>query len=155
MALQDVIVEIREKHGISQDEMASRLFVTRQAISRWENGKTTPTIDNLKAIAETFKVDAATLLDLPETPICQSCAMPMQNISEFGTNADNTANTEYCAHCYQDGAFTHNHTIEEMVECNLRFLDEFNAQNGTSYSEDEARTVLKMHLATLKHWQNA
>ncbi|MCL2654710.1 MAG: zinc ribbon domain-containing protein [Coriobacteriia bacterium] len=40
-----------------------------------------------------------------------------------------------------------------MVESNLQFLDEFNAQNGTAYSEDEARTVLKMHLAGLKRWR--
>jgi hypothetical protein len=39
-----------------------------------------------------------------------------------------------------------------MVEANLRFLEEFNAQNGTAYSEDEARSILKMHLLTLKRW---
>jgi hypothetical protein len=78
--------------------------------------------------------------------------MPIQNFDDLGTNADGTATTEYCGHCYQDGSFTHNRTVEEMVESNLRFLDEFNAQNGTSYSEDEARSVLKMHLLTLKRW---
>jgi transcriptional regulator with XRE-family HTH domain len=152
MALQEVITNIRERNGLSQEDMASKLFVTRQAVSRWENGDTTPTIETLKTIAKTFDVDATALLGLPETPICQSCAMPLQNFDDLGTNADATVTTEYCGHCYKDGAFTHNRTVEEMVESNLRFLDEFNAQNGTSYSEDEARSVLKMHLLTLKRW---
>jgi len=153
MELQDVILGIREKHGLSQEELAEKLFVTRQAVSRWENGETTPTLDTLKAISETYGVNAATLLGLSEPPVCQSCAMPLENIADFGTNADGTASTEYCGHCFSNGAYTHNRTIEEMVESNLRFLDEFNAQGGTSYSEDEARTILKMHLATLKRWQ--
>jgi transcriptional regulator with XRE-family HTH domain len=38
MALQEVIVEIRERNGLSQEDMAKKLFVTRQAISCWENG---------------------------------------------------------------------------------------------------------------------
>jgi transcriptional regulator with XRE-family HTH domain len=155
MAFQDVIVGIRKERSLSQEDFATSLFVTRQAVSRWENGETMPTVDTLKAIAEKYEVDAAALLGLPEPPVCQSCAMPMADIGDFGTNEGGTANIEYCNHCYGDGAFTHSRTIEEMVESNLRFLEEFNAQNGTSYSEDEARTILKMHLATLKRWQTA
>jgi len=155
MALAQVIVDIRKQHNLSQEELAEKLFVTRQAVSRWENGETTPTIDTLKAIAEKFDVSAGALLGLSETPICQSCSMPLESLDDFGVNADGTANTEYCNHCFTDGAFTHNRSLEEMVESNLRFLDEFNTQNGTAYSEDEARTVLKMHLATLKRWQAA
>jgi len=155
MALQNVILDIRKQQGLSQEELADQLFVTRQAVSRWENSETTPTIDTLKAIAEKFGVNAETLLGLSETPICQSCSMPLQSLGDFGTNAGGTVNTEYCSHCFADGSFTHDRSLEEMVEANLRFLDEFNAQNGTSYSEDEARTVLKMHLATLKRWQAA
>ena len=154
MAMQEVIVGIRKQNGLSQEDMASKLFVTRQAVSRWENGETTPTLETLKTIATTFDVDAATLLGLPEAPICQSCAMPLQNFDDFGTNADDTVTAEYCGHCYRGGAFTHNRTVEEMVESNLRFLDEFNAQTGTAYSEEEARSVLKMHLLTLKRWKS-
>ncbi|MDR0886674.1 MAG: helix-turn-helix domain-containing protein [Clostridiales Family XIII bacterium] len=154
MDLQEVIVEIREKNGLSQEEMANKLFVTRQAVSRWEHGETYPTIETLKAISKTFEVDIATLLGLQETPICQSCAMPIQNIDDFGTNADDTVTTEYCSHCYKGGSFTHNRTVEEMIESNLRFLDAFNAENGTAYSEEEARSIFKAHLLTLKRWQN-
>ena len=153
MKTAEVLLDIRRKNNLSQDAMADKLFVTRQAVSRWENGETTPTIDTLKSISMTFGVDAATLLGLSEPPVCQSCAMPLMEIADFGTNTDDTVTIEFCGHCYQKGAYTHNRSIEEMVEANLRFLDEFNAQNGTSYSEDEARSILKLHLATLKRWQ--
>jgi transcriptional regulator with XRE-family HTH domain len=153
MSLQNVIVDIRNTHKMSQEDFAAKLFVTRQAVSRWENGETTPTIDTLKNISEVFNVEAATLLGLSETPVCQSCSMPLQEIADFGTNADDTVTTEYCGHCYKGGAFTHNRSIEEMVDFNLRFLDEWNAQNGTSYTENEARDILKMHLSTLNRWK--
>ncbi len=78
--------------------------------------------------------------------------MPLATIDDFGTEDSEALNLEYCSHCYRDGSFTHNRTIDEMVDSNLRFLDEFNAQIGTSFSEDEARLVLKSHLATLKRW---
>ncbi len=40
-------------------------------------------------------------------PVCQSCGMPLsKDANGGGTNADGTKSTEYCAHCYQDGAFT-------------------------------------------------
>ena len=153
MTTAEVLLDIRKKNNFTQDEMADKLYVTRQAVSRWENGETMPSIDTLKAISTTFEIDAATLLGLSEPPVCQSCAMPLKEIADFGTNSDNTVTTEYCGHCFQEGAYTHNRTLEEMVEANLRFLSEFNAGNDTNYSEEDARTILKMHLATLKRWQ--
>jgi len=153
MNIQGAIANIRKNRGLTQEEFADKLFVTRQAVSRWENGETTPTLDTLKKISELFKVNANTLLGLEEVPVCQSCSMPLGSLEDFSTNADNTLNAEYCNHCYNDGKFTHNRTMEEMVEVNLRFLDEFNTQNGTSYTPTEARDILKLHLATLKRWR--
>lgn len=152
METKTILTDLRTKHGLTQDEMAKRLFVTRQAVSRWENGNTTPNPDTLKMISEEFKVSINNLLGGEDHAICQSCAMPLQEVEDLGIEADGGVNTEYCSHCYQEGGFTHDRTIEEMVETNLRFLDEFNAQNGSNYSEDEARAILGMHLATLKRW---
>ena len=152
MNLQNTILDIRKKSGLTQEEFAEKLFVTRQAVSRWENGETTPAIDTLKTISKLFGVDANAFFGV-EAPVCQSCAMPLSRIDDLGQNADKTASTEYCVHCFKDGKYTHNRTIDEMVESNLKFLAEFNAQNNTTFNENEARNVLKLHLTTLKRWK--
>lgn len=38
MKTKDIILELRNKAGLSQDELAEKVFVTRQAVSLWENG---------------------------------------------------------------------------------------------------------------------
>jgi len=153
MDLQNAILKVRQDNGLTQEGFAEKLFVTRQAVSRWENGETSPTLDTLKKISELFNIDANALLGLTETPVCQSCSMPLRNFDDFGTNAGDAVNTEYCTYCFKSGKFTHERTIEEMVESNLKFLSEFNAENGTAYIPDEARDILKLHLATLKRWK--
>jgi transcriptional regulator with XRE-family HTH domain len=151
--MESTIKEIREKHNLTQDEFAEKLWVTRQAVSRWENGETTPTIDTLKLISKIFNVDTNRLLGLDKAPICQSCAMAMNRIEWFGTNADNSVNTDYCKYCFKNGGFTHNRTMEQQLKHNMRFLDEFNKFNGTNYTEAEAIKVLSTHLKTLKRWK--
>ena len=42
METKNVIFELRTKHGLSQEALAERVFVTRQAVSRWETGETVP-----------------------------------------------------------------------------------------------------------------
>lgn len=51
-----MIRELRTKKGLSQDELAEKVFVTRQAVSRWENGETTPNIETLKLLSKLFDV---------------------------------------------------------------------------------------------------
>lgn len=55
MDTKDVLKNIRVKNKLTQDEMAERLSVTRQAVSRWENGDSTPNI-NIKQISIAFDV---------------------------------------------------------------------------------------------------
>ncbi|GHU35926.1 hypothetical protein FACS1894105_05430 [Clostridia bacterium] len=71
MEPKEILLELRKKNGLSQDKMAEKLFVTRQAISRWENGETVPNTDTLKIISKTFDVSVNTLLGQPhvEKPV--------------------------------------------------------------------------------------
>jgi len=152
MDLANTIIEIRKTNGLTQEEFAQKLFVTRQAVSRWENGETTPSLDTLKTIAGEFKVGANTLLGV-ENPVCQSCGMPLKKLDDIGANADGGVNTDYCQYCYTGGAFAREATVDEMIETNLRFLSHFNAESGSNYSEAEAREILKQFLPTLKRWK--
>ena len=56
MTLREKLIVSRNKAGLSQMELAERLGVSRQAVSRWESGDTTPTMDKLKALAKLYGV---------------------------------------------------------------------------------------------------
>lgn len=65
MEPKDVILELRTRSGLSQDELAEKVYVTRQAVSRWENGETTPNTETLKLLSKLFDVSINTLLGSP------------------------------------------------------------------------------------------
>jgi transcriptional regulator with XRE-family HTH domain len=65
METKDIIYELRTKRGLSQEELAEKVFVTRQAVSRWETGETIPNIDTLKLLSKLFDVSINTLLGSP------------------------------------------------------------------------------------------
>ena len=54
--------EIRKKNGITQEQLAEKLNVSRQAVTKWESGKSLPSIHNLKEMAIIFKVTTDELL---------------------------------------------------------------------------------------------
>ena len=58
--------ELRKQKGITQEELAKALFVSRTAISKWESGKGYPNLDSLKAIAQFFSVTIDELLSSNE-----------------------------------------------------------------------------------------
>ena len=84
METKDIILELRTQKGMSQDDLAEKVFVTRQAVSRWENGETTPNIETLKLLSKLFDVSINTLLGSPRQLYCQCCGMPLEdsNISK-------------------------------------------------------------------------
>ena len=57
------ICSLRKKNGMTQSELAQKLLVTSQAVSKWENGRGIPDIEILKQISELFHVDLETLLN--------------------------------------------------------------------------------------------
>mgnify|MGYP004516523867 FL=1 len=48
MEIKEILRDLRTRKGYSQEELAEKLFVTRQAVSRWETGETTPNTETLK-----------------------------------------------------------------------------------------------------------
>lgn len=56
MTLGENLQELRRASGLSQEEVAGRLFVSRQSVSKWENGQAEPGVENLKALAELYGV---------------------------------------------------------------------------------------------------
>ena len=57
---------LRQRAGLTQDALAERLHVTRQAVSSWETGKTQPDIETLTALAEALDADVRELIYGPE-----------------------------------------------------------------------------------------
>jgi len=152
MNMQKKILEIRTNQKLTQDEFAEKLNVTRQAVSRWENGDTTPTIDTLKQIAETFRVDVCEIIGIGAT--CQSCSWPLNHPDYLGFHADGAINPEYCGHCYREGKFSAEKNVAEMAEKVIEALEYFNQSNNSNYTEEEARKILNEHIATLKRWKS-
>jgi transcriptional regulator with XRE-family HTH domain len=58
----NIICELRKKKGIQQKELASIIGVSIPTISNWENGKSDPSSDKLKKLAEYFGVDELVIL---------------------------------------------------------------------------------------------
>lgn len=115
MECKDVLISLREKKGLSQQELADRMFVTRQAVSRWERGETLPSSDLLKKLSEVFQVSINTLLGCPRQLICQSCGMPLTD-DVMGHDADGAINQDFCKWCYDGGTYQQDCTVEEMID---------------------------------------
>ena len=62
MELHEKLQELRKQKGLTQEELAERLYVSRTAISKWESGRGVPNIDSLKAISKFFSVSIDELL---------------------------------------------------------------------------------------------
>lgn len=68
MTLGENLQELRRRSGLSQEEVAGRLFVSRQSVSKWENGQAEPGVENLKALAELYGVSMDELTGMPHRP---------------------------------------------------------------------------------------
>lgn len=66
MELSKKIQKLRKENNLTQEELAEKLFVTRTAISKWETGRGTPSIESLQQIANFFNVSLDSLLSSEE-----------------------------------------------------------------------------------------
>ena len=145
MNTKDVIRELRTRNGFSQDELAEKVFVTRQAVSRWENGDSVPNTETLKLLSRLFNVSINTLLGEPRRLICQCCGMPLDD-SVIGREKDGTMNEDYCKWCYADGNYTYSDMDDRISVCVPHMVNE-------QFSEEQARAYLKQLLPKLNYWK--
>lgn len=147
METKDMILALRTKHGLSQDALAEKVYVTRQAVSRWETGETVPNTETLKLLSKLFDVSINTLLGSPRQLICQCCGMPLDDAS-ISKEPDGTWNEDYCKWCYTDGKFVYT-SLEELTD----FLVGHMA--NADWPPEQARAYFESQLPKLKHWQQA
>lgn len=145
MDTKDIIYELRTKKGLSQDELAEKVFVTRQAVSRWENGETVPNTETLKLLSGLFGVSINTLLGTPQKLICQCCGMPLED-ELISRNQDGTLNEDYCKWCYANGTYTYSDMDELINVCIPHMVKE-------GFSEEQARAYMKEMLPKLDYWK--
>lgn len=145
METKNIIFELRNKAGLSQDELAEKVYVTRQAISRWENGETPPNTETLKLLSKLFDVSINTLLGSPRKLICQCCGMPLED-SNISKEMDGFFNEEFCKWCYADGEYMY-HNMDDLIEVCIESM------TNEKFSTEQARAYLKELLPKLDYWR--
>lgn len=147
MEIKNILKNLREKSCLTQEQLAERVMVTRQAVSRWENGETQPNTDTLKLLSREFDVSINTLLGSPRQFICQCCGMPLNEDSIISKETDGSYNEDYCKWCYADGEFAY-----QSKEALLDFLLS-HMPNPDNLTDEERRAQFDLYLSQLKHWK--
>ena len=145
MNAKDMIFHLRTKNGLSQDELAERVFVTRQAVSRWENGETTPNIETLKLLSKVFGVSINTILGSPRQLVCQCCGMPMED-SVVSRETDGVFNEEYCKWCYADGEYMY-HDMDDLIDVCVGHMA------NEQFTPEQVRAYMWDMLPKLNYWK--
>ena len=147
METQSILKTLREKKGLTQEDLAQKVMVTRQAVSRWENGDTQPNTETLKLLSKEFDVSINTLLGSPRTLFCQCCGMPLTDDGQISREPDGSFNEDYCTWCYTEGRFTYS-----SKEALLDFLVG-HMPNPEGLPDGERRRQYDSHLSRLSHWK--
>ena len=145
METKEILLKLRNKAGLSQEELAEKVYVTRQAVSRWETGETLPNTETLKQLSRLYNVSINTLLGSPRKLICQCCGMPLEDDIMAKEIKDGSINEEYCKWCYKDGNFTYN-DMESLIS----FCE--NTMSNETFSKQQVRDYMSNLLPKLKHW---
>ncbi len=145
MSANETLKQLRQKNNMTQDELAAKLFVTRQAVSRWENGETTPGPDMLTALSALFDCSINTLLGSPRKLICQCCGMPLTDDGAISREPDGAFNEDYCRWCYTDGKFAYQ-SLDDLIDFLVGHM------SNDQFPPDQARAYFSAELPKLTHW---
>lgn len=146
METKDVIINLRTARGLSQEALAERVFVTRQAVSRWETGETIPNTETLKLLSGLFGVSINTLLGAPRRLICQCCGMPLSEDGLISRETDGAFNEDYCKWCYDGGEFAYK-SKDALVDFLMSHMP-----NPDNVPDETRRAQYDAWLSQLSHW---
>lgn len=146
METKEILKQLREKNNLTQEQMAEQVMVTRQAVSRWENGETQPNSDTLKIISKKFGISINSLLGSPRQLICQCCGMPLNDDEMISHEPDGSFNEDYCKWCYTDGNFAYK-SKDSLIDFLVVHMP-----NPEGLFEEERRQQYDHYLSQLKHW---
>ena len=145
MEIKDILQMYRVKKRLTQEQLAQEVFVTRQAVSRWENGETSPNQETLKALSKLYNVSINTLLGSPRKLVCQCCGMPLED-DYISKEPDGAFNEEFCKWCYSEGKFIYA-SIDELVDFLMEHMP------NKQLTEEENRRFFETQLSKLNHWK--
>lgn len=89
MKFNEKLIELRKKEGLSQEELGYKLNVTRQTVSKWELGQTTPEMDKLVKMSKIFNLSVDELINESEETTNQNPVIEDQTIGEKDTKEKN------------------------------------------------------------------
>ena len=147
METREILKQLREKRDWTQEQLAERVMVTRQAVSRWEAGETQPNTDTLKLLSREFDVSINTLLGSPRQLVCQCCGMPLYEDDVISREPDGSFNEDYCRWCYADGAFAYADK-DALLDYLVGHMP-----NPDALTEEVRRRQFDGMLSQLKHWK--
>ena len=145
METKDILLQLRTQKGLSQEQLAEQVFVTRQAVSRWETGETTPNTETLKLLSSLYDVSINTLLGSPRQLICQCCGMPLEDLTT-SKEPDGTFNEDYCKWCYTDGTFKYT-SPEKLIDFCVEHM------SSDAWPKEQVRAHMEAVVPNLKHWK--
>ena len=147
MEVKDILKSLREQRGLTQEQLAERTMVTRQAVSRWETGETQPNTETLKLLSREYDVSINTLLGSPRALICQCCGMPLSEDGFISREPDGSFNEDYCKWCYAEGRFAYS-SKDALLDYLVAHMP-----NPDGLPEGDRRSQYDGYLSELKHWK--
>ena len=147
MEMRDILKNLREKNNLTQDQLAERVLVTRQAVSRWETGETQPNTETLKLLSKEFDVSINTLLGSPRQLVCQCCGIPLNDDGMISKEPDGSFNEDYCKWCYTDGRFAYA-SKDSLLDYLVSHIP-----NPENTPAADRRIQFDGYLSQLKHWK--